>query len=70
MKVLAPSAPKNLAVQEATESGVTVQWQKPDEDGGAPVEQYTVSVKEENKKEFTQVCSMDCFPRCGVEVPW
>ena len=59
VKIHAPSAPKNLEVQEATESGVTIQWEKPDEDGGAPIQQYTVSVKEESKKKYKQVATVD-----------
>ena len=58
-KPKAPSAPKNLEVQEATESGVTIQWQTPDEDGGAPIKQFTVSVKEEGKKKYKQVGTVD-----------
>ena len=55
VKINAPSAPKNLAVQEATESGVTIQWEQPEEDGGAPVKEYMVSVKEESKKKFKKI---------------
>ena len=59
VKVQAPAAPKNLAVQSATEEGVTITWESPDEDGGAPIKQYTVSVKEENKKKFKQIGEVD-----------
>ena len=58
VKINAPSAPKNLAVQEATEAGVTIQWEQPEEDGGAPVKEYTVSVKEESKKKFKQIATV------------
>ena len=55
----APSAPKNLVVQQATESTITVVWEQPDEDGGSPIKQYTVSVKEESKKKYKQVGEVD-----------
>ena len=54
-----PAAPKNLEVHSATEEGVTIKWESPDEDGGAPIKQYTVSVKEENKKKFKQIGQVD-----------
>jgi len=45
-----PDAPENLTVKKCTESSVTLTWDVPPSDGGAPITRYVVERREPSKR--------------------
>ena len=50
-----PSKPYNLKDIAVTRSTVTIQWQPPREDGGAPLKYYLIEKKEATRSNWTRV---------------
>ena len=48
-----PDAPENLTLKDSTESSVTLKWEVPPSDGGAPITQYVVERREPSKRAWT-----------------
>ncbi|CAF0907895.1 unnamed protein product, partial [Didymodactylos carnosus] len=57
-KVDVPSAPAKIEVIAKTENSITVQWEAPRADGGSPVTEYLLDMREKRKTEWTQVQQM------------
>lgn len=49
----------NLEVRDKTKSSVSLSWQPPEKDGGAPVKGYVVEVHEEGMAEWKRVTPAD-----------
>ena len=52
--VCIPSPIRNLKTTEVTESSVTLEWQMPEDDGGAPVNSYTLHMLEPEAESWTE----------------
>ena len=50
-----PAAPKSLAVTGISPSDVSLVWDKPDTDGGAPIKAYIVVMRGTDKSKFKKV---------------
>ncbi|KAK3083483.1 hypothetical protein FSP39_023775 [Pinctada imbricata] len=49
-----PTAPRNLKAADLTESSLTLTWEPPQNDGGAPITQYTVERRDKKYGPYTQ----------------
>lgn len=51
-----PGPPRGpLDVSGMTKTSFTIKWQSPEDDGGAPILEYTVEMKEVSKKAWQKV---------------
>jgi len=50
-----PDAPKNLEITEVTNSDITIEWQAPRNDGGAPVLSYVVERRQGFSSRFLRI---------------
>lgn len=50
-----PSPPENFTVTDTNEESVTLEWDKPTDDGGSEITHYIVEKKEVAKRSYTQV---------------
>ena len=54
-----PKAPRNLTVAELQHDKLTVTWEAPEFDGGAPITQYVISTREEGTTKFKKAGTTD-----------
>ena len=54
-----PSAPKGFKVTEVTAESVSLAWDGPDSDGGAPIKGYVVVMREASKNKYKKVGNTD-----------
>ena len=54
-----PQAPKDLQVNNLTHDAITLSWQPPESDGGAPINNYIIVMRETSKKKFKKVGKVD-----------
>lgn len=54
----APSVPKNIETKPAP-GGITVTWEAPEDDGGKPIEEYKITVKDEDGNSIEVVVDPD-----------
>lgn len=50
-----PSKPKNVEVVDWDKDHADLKWTKPDEDGGAEIEEYIIEVKDKYNKDWTTI---------------
>lgn len=67
VKVLdSPGPPASLSVKEVTKNSATITWDTPENEGGAPVKNYLVDLREATKKGWTRVT--ESCPRLTFKV--
>lgn len=56
-KIVAPEPPSKLDVIAKTDSSITLQWEMPRNDGGSPITEYVLEMRDKKSKsgEWTQV---------------
>ena len=54
-----PSPPQSLCVAKETSSTVTLVWEEPEYDGGAPVSAFSIDIKGLDDAEFRNLCRLD-----------
>ena len=57
--VVEPSAPCDLKVNSANQNSLEISWSASVSDGGAPIQQYIVVMREASKKKFKKVGKVD-----------
>uniref|UniRef100_A0AC34RIM6 Twitchin n=1 Tax=Panagrolaimus sp. JU765 TaxID=591449 RepID=A0AC34RIM6_9BILA len=50
-----PGKPRNMEPADISKDSLTLQWNPPEDDGGAPIEKYIVERREKSEKEWRQV---------------
>ncbi|OZC09937.1 hypothetical protein X798_03043 [Onchocerca flexuosa] len=50
-----PDKPKNMTATDINKDSLTLQWEAPDSDGGAPVEKYIVERRDKSGRQWTEV---------------
>lgn len=59
-----PGPPRGpLEVSGMTKTSFTIKWQPPENDGGTPITEYIVEMKEESKKSWQKVDKRVLFER-------
>lgn len=59
-----PCAPQDLAITDITSETITLSWQAPESDGGAPITNYIIVMREASKKKFKKVGKVDAKTLC------
>lgn len=54
-----PGSPLNLHATDVAYNGITLAWDAPLSDGGAPIKHYIIVVKEITKKKFKKIATVD-----------
>ena len=58
VKVLdSPGPPSNVSVKDVTKNSAVVTWDAPENEGGAPVKNYHIDLREASKKGWTRITS-------------
>ena len=57
--VAEPSAPRNLVIKDVTSQSIAIEWDAPEYDGGEPVKQYLIVMRETGKKKYKKVGKAD-----------
>ena len=52
-----PTAPKNLRVTKVTENSVSLAWDTPEGDGGAPIKGYVIEKRDPHRMMYTHIAS-------------
>jgi len=70
--LVVPEAPRDLRVTDVTYDGISLAWNAPESDGGAPVKRYLIVIREVTKKKFKKVATIDgsslsCKITTGIE---
>lgn len=48
-----PSAPRSLSVEEVQKESISISWQAPEDDGGAPITDYIIEKKDSKKTSWS-----------------
>ena len=54
-----PAPPRNLCVKEINPNYITLQWNTPDEDGGAPITGYVIEKADAKRRTFAAAGNTD-----------
>ena len=64
-----PEAPGQPKVEQITKDSATISWTPPDNDGGAPIENYVIEFREQGQTKWQQVRRDEKSPDLTFTVP-
>lgn len=64
-----PEAPGQPVVTDITKDTATITWQPPDNDGGAPIENYVIEMRAQGDAKWRPVPRDDRSPDCKFTIP-